>query len=213
MGDIGMAEKSKQGPKSPDAQGAGPAREPEVRNAKLRVADPAGSGDQGPGTRQEEVAEDPIRRGQARMHIGDAHVAAPIEAPDASYQVDPPEGHARSSTNPVSALTGLQTYTGENHSRLTDENGNDVDAADLFEPHDEVATFRVVKQRVYEEFNYAGSLEPMTRLLFPAGHRVTLATAARMEHAAELGRAQKAQEVATVEDEKKRFFAAQPNQS
>jgi hypothetical protein len=91
------------------------------------------------------------------MHIGAGHVAAPIEAPDAAYQTDPAEGHSRSSTNPVSALTGVQTYTGENHVRSSATTARNWRPTIVFEPHEENQTFRVVKQAVYEVFNYAGS--------------------------------------------------------
>lgn len=175
-----------------------------------RTAEPAGSGDQGPGTKQVEVAEDRLSRGQARMHIGAGHVAAPIEAPDTATQTDPPEGYSRSSTNPVAGLRGVATYTGENHVRLTDQDGKDLVAADIFEPHGENETSRTTKVRVYEEFNYAGSLSPMTRLLYPAGHRVDLWEAARVEDAVKLGHAQLAQEKAAIDEENARFYGTTP---
>jgi hypothetical protein len=180
----------------------------EARASKLRTTKPAGSGDQGPGTRQETPAEDPApgnTKYQARMHIGNGHVAAPIEAPDAAHQSSPAEGHSRSSTNPISALTGVQTYTGENHVDLVDEDGNAVDADDLFEDADPGKTFRVAKQRVYERFNYAGSQQVFTRLLYPAGHRVSLAEAVRLSDAQRLGKLQTEQEDERVKADLKAF--------
>lgn len=191
-----------------DGQVASTADEARQRQSKLRTTEPAGSGDQGPGTRQEAPSEDPApgsTKYQARMHIGNGHVAAPIEAPDAQYQEDPPEGHSRSSTNPIAALTGVQTYTGENHVDLVDEDGNPLDPEAIFEEADPGKTFRVAKQRVYERFQYAGSQQQFTRLLYPAGHRVGLAEAVRLGDAQHLGKLQLKQETEAIEAEAKAF--------
>lgn len=171
---------------------------------KHDVPAPAGSADAGVGTGVE-APKDETPRGQARMHIGAGHVAAPIEAPDAAAQTDPPEGHANSSTNPVAALVGLQTYTGENHVRYVDEDGKDLSVDAIFEPAQENQTSRIVKQGVYEVFNYPGSQEPMSRRLFHKGQRVSLTTAAQITHVTSLGEAQLRQESKRVEAEAARF--------
>src|SRR5206468_9464341 len=118
------------------------------QSSKHNVGQPAGHADAGPGTGVE-APEDKTVRGQQRMHIGAGHVAAPIEAPDGAFQTDPPEGHSRSSTNPVSGLRGVSTYTGENHVRLIDQDGKDLAASDIFEPHGENETSRTTKVRVF----------------------------------------------------------------
>src|SRR4051812_28984974 len=92
------------------------------QSSKHNVGLPAGHADAGVGTGVE-APEDTKVRGQQRMHIGAGHVAAPIEPPDGSHQPAPAEGHSRSSTNPVSAATGVRTYTGENHVSLVGEDG------------------------------------------------------------------------------------------
>jgi hypothetical protein len=184
-----------------------------AQQAKTQVGAPAGSGDQGPGTRQPQPDEDQFQRGQARMHIGAGHQAAPIEAPDAATQEDPEEGHSRSSTNPVAALVGRTTIAGENHVQFVDSDGGEVAAGDLFEDAGADQTYRVARQTVYEVFNYQGSTQPMTRLLFPAGYQVDLATAARLEDAQRLGQAQLRQEEELVGAEVQRFHAPSGEES
>lgn len=175
---------------------------------KTRVGATAGSGDQGPGTGQPQADADTLQRGQARMHVGAGHEAAPIEAPDAANQADPEEGHGPTSTNPVAANSALTSVAGEDHVRLVGEDGQEISPDDIFEDADPSKTFRITKTRVYEEFHYWNSPQPMTRLLFPAGWRVDLATAANLAQAQQLAQAQTEADTVRAEQHAEAFHGA-----
>lgn len=109
--------------------------------------------------------------------------SAPIEAPDAALQTQPARGYDTSTTNTVAANAAVSTYPGEDHVRLVDEDGNEIDGADLFNDSDGVQTFVTAKQRVFEVFRYPGAERTAQRLLYAAGARVDRLTAARLQEA------------------------------
>jgi hypothetical protein len=164
------------------------------RPGATRTADVTGSGDTGPGTGAESPP-DVNPAGQARMHTRHESTAAPIEAPDAAKQADPPEGLSTSSTNPVAGHAVLSTLAGEDHVALVDDDGNEIDDIEsLLEPHEQPQTFRVVKSRIVEEFRYRNAATTTQRLLYSPGARISLSQAAALSGVVAAGRAQRDQQ-------------------
>lgn len=147
----------------------------------------AGSQNAGPGTQVTAPPELQTAgtRPPARTITDDK---APIEAPDGALQTAPARGYDTSTTNTFAANAAVSTYPGEDHQALVDEDGNEIDAEDLFDDSDGVQTFVTVKQRAYEVFTYPGATQTATRLLFAAGARVDRITAARIKDAYQLVR-------------------------
>lgn len=129
---------------------------------------PAGAEDSGPGTGRDAPDDSDTRDKYQTRQVG----AAPLEAPDAVTQTDPPGGYEESSTNPVAAASGRSTIAGERHTRLVDEDGGEV-SLDSVVDFDGPGTVGTVNARTYEEFKHVGAQDSDRRLLFPEGARVT----------------------------------------
>lgn len=111
---------------------------------------------------------------------------APLDPPsDTPTQVEPAQGHNKSSTDHVYAEAGGRTVAGEDHKRLVDENGRKVSANSLFDDTDGSKTFVIAKKRVFEEFYYPNTTTVARRLLFPAGKRIPRSQAEKIKRAIE----------------------------
>jgi hypothetical protein len=191
MGDIGMADKQRGGAAKAGAEArvragcrgpsAGPGRPGRSGGQQAQRPRPAG-------TRTPDRARSARRRRTRSRAASSACTSAPGTSPRRSRRRTARTRPTRRGALPVvhepdQALTGVQTYTGENHVRFVGDDGEELAADDVFEPHEENQTYRVVKQAVYEVFNYAGSQQPMSRRLFYKGQRVDLDTAARLADA------------------------------
>lgn len=115
---------------------------------------------------------------------------SPIEAPDAALQTKPEGGYSTSSTNPVAASAATRSMPGEDHVKLIDADGKELQADAIFDDSDPVQTYVTVKQEVYEVFAYPGagvSDDPTrretTRLMYPKGARVDRFQAERIKAA------------------------------
>jgi len=148
--------------------------------ARAQVA-PAGSGDSGPQTGVD--APEDVRPRSAASTFVAPNGAAPIESPDVTGQTEPKVGHDESSTDHVYAVTGGQSIAGESVLRLTDEDGNELGADDLFDDSDPGKTFVEVKQTVIEVFRYPNTTVDCERVLYRAGRRLPRDLAERVRNA------------------------------
>lgn len=145
----------------------------------------ANSADSGPGTPNPVTAEENdtmgVRMPQRMVTTTPETGPNPLEAPDAALQPLPPDGYAESTTNNVAAATGIRTVPGENHVRLYDEDGNDIDDIEgLFDDPGTTSTFLLVNKRVFEEYTPPQSKQKFSRLRYAKGARVDRFVAARL---------------------------------
>lgn len=109
----------------------------------------------------------------AAAHHHEPVPAAPLQAPDDGTRARPGvAGVAHQSTSSVAAAAGQRSLAGEGHLGLVDEDGNALDAADVFDEGDGTTTFVTTTRRVYEKFVQPGTRTPIVRLVFPANARV-----------------------------------------
>lgn len=92
--------------------------------------------------------------------------AAPLEAPKGGVEQN-------AQPNFVAGASGLRSLQGERHLGLIGEDDKKIDAASMFEDGDPALTYVTVKERVYEQFGFRGTVTPQTRLLYPKGARVS----------------------------------------
>lgn len=154
-----------------------------------RKGTPVQDGDFGPGTGAAAPPDEATRMPAATVVVDRGSKAAPLIPPDIKKQADPEEGHATSSTDPLSAAAGKSDSIGQNHVRYTDEAGADLDPRDIFDVKPD-RTWAEVKQTVHRVFTYPGATTPTTSLAYVAKAKVPLAEVARVKAAADQADAQ-----------------------
>jgi hypothetical protein len=148
----------------------------------------------------------------AQKRAADANTSDKSESEAAP--VAPPTAVSRQSIeepNYVATGAGLRSMTGEQHGKIVDEDGNEVDLESALDYGDGTITTVQVTKRLYETFTLPGSVRVQTRLLAPAGATITRETAEglkagveqekqRAEAASETGRFGGASEGRNVEE-------------
>lgn len=100
--------------------------------------------------------------------------------------------------NFVASTSGLMSQTGEGHDSLVDDEGKTIDFESALDTGDGTQTYVTVTKRINEKFTTPGSVRTQTRLLYPAGARLTREQAEEMKAAVK--RASASKPSATGED-------------
>ena len=144
-------------------------------------------------TREKDVAERSKSRTAAKAdenaEASATSEAAPLEAPadkprrvDATRQAEAPNAVAPHAPHKDPTV------------KLTDEQGNDLDIADILEypTPEKPGTLVRVTQRVYRTFTHMNAKRPSSQLMYPEGALISIFEAERIK--AEMAAAQKAAE-------------------
>lgn len=93
--------------------------------------------------------------------------------------------------NFVASTSGLMSQTGEGHDSLVDDEGKPIDFESALDAGDGTQTFVTVTKRINERFTTPGSVRTQSRLLYPAGARLTREQAEEMKGAVKRAEASK----------------------